>query len=294
MIYPMLRSQFPDTDIVSDDANMSRVRAGVSTLDKLRLPTLVKSASGYMPGACAKSKPIAGGRSVTTGPHGPEGHQYYCDDDDGGRLGTPRKQHVDSRKQWRLPFPMLGSQKSQDRSPGAAAICSSASGRDIIAACFSAELALDGDLAEGRPAFSNGYAEACAKPVPPEAGEVVETTSRMTKNRLGASSSPSYMASMRPRSATKSLQSEFDTCNSLVVPPNSKFRVGWDFASVTLIILDAFLLPLTLAFDLDVAPFANDRVGGDVLLQALALMSLIFWPLETCQLCCYSDHPIEA
>ena len=90
------------------------------------------------------------------------------------------------------------------------------------------------------------------------------------------------LGSHRQRSPTKSLHSEFDKCDSIVVSPNSKFRVGWDFASVTLIILDAFLLPLTMAFDLDVSPFTAGAKGGEVLLQVLAMTSLIFWPLDSC------------
>ena len=119
---------------------------------------------------------------------------------------------------------------------------------------------------------------------PGQAGEAVETVSRRTKHKFGSGSATQMgsIGSHRQRSPTKSLHSEFDKCDSIVVSPNSKFRVGWDFASVTLIILDAFLLPLTMAFDLDVSPFAAGAKGGEVLLQALAMTSLIFWPLDTC------------
>ncbi|CAE7277002.1 Hcn3 [Symbiodinium necroappetens] len=115
-----------------------------------------------------------------------------------------------------------------------------------------------------------------------KAGEAVETVSRRTKHKFGSSSATQMgsLGSHRQRSPTKSLHSEFDKCDSIVVSPNSKFRVGWDFASVTLIILDAFLLPLTMAFDLDVSPFTAEAKGGEVLLQVLAMTSLIFWPLD--------------
>ncbi|CAE6961557.1 CNGA4 [Symbiodinium natans] len=111
-----------------------------------------------------------------------------------------------------------------------------------------------------------------------KAGEAVETSSRITKNRSSAARTSSLGS--QKRSPTRALQSEFDQCDTLVVPPNSKFRVGWDFVSVALIILDAFLLPLTMAFDLDFSPFMDNPTGGDVVLQILSVTSLIFWPLD--------------
>ncbi|CAJ1350250.1 unnamed protein product [Effrenium voratum] len=62
--------------------------------------------------------------------------------------------------------------------------------------------------------------------------------------------------------------------------PNSKFRVSWDLAGMFLIVCDAFLLPVVIAWDLDITPFLGDNSVAARLLQMFSIISMCFWPLD--------------
>ena len=86
----------------------------------------------------------------------------------------------------------------------------------------------------------------------------------------------------RTRSSTKAYNSEFERCESCtVIPPNSKFRIAWDMASAGMILMDAFLLPICLAWNLTLTPFPTPLVDSHVALHIFASVSLIFWPIDS-------------
>eukprot|EP00930_Biecheleria_cincta_P015588 TRINITY_DN12948_c0_g3_i2.p1 TRINITY_DN12948_c0_g3~~TRINITY_DN12948_c0_g3_i2.p1 ORF type:complete len:1228 (+),score=254.99 TRINITY_DN12948_c0_g3_i2:33-3716(+) len=58
-----------------------------------------------------------------------------------------------------------------------------------------------------------------------------------------------------------------------IVHPHSRFRLGWDLVGLSLVMLDAFLLPLSLAWDLSILPV---DAGGAMLLCAF-LFALFYW-----------------
>ena len=85
----------------------------------------------------------------------------------------------------------------------------------------------------------------------------------------------------RTRSSTKTYSSEFERCESCtIIPPNSKFRIAWDMASAGMILMDAFLLPICLAWNLTLTPFPTPNVATHVGLHVFASVSLVFWPVE--------------
>ncbi|CAE6961564.1 eag [Symbiodinium natans] len=85
----------------------------------------------------------------------------------------------------------------------------------------------------------------------------------------------------RTRSSTKTYSSEFERCDSCtIIPPNSKFRILWDMASAAMILMDAFLLPICLAWNLTLTPFPTPNVATHVGLHIFASVSLVFWPID--------------
>ncbi|CAE7830230.1 Hcn3 [Symbiodinium microadriaticum] len=85
----------------------------------------------------------------------------------------------------------------------------------------------------------------------------------------------------RTRSSTKTYSSEFERCESCtIIPPNSKFRIAWDMASAGMILMDAFLLPICLAWNLTLTPFPTPNVATHVGLHVFASVSLVFWPID--------------
>ena len=80
-----------------------------------------------------------------------------------------------------------------------------------------------------------------------------------------------------------SLTGELQACESFlaVLPPNSPFRLVWDLCGVLLIVLDAFLLPMTMAWsEWEVSPMPASTTFSSRLLQLFAITSLIFWPCD--------------
>ncbi|CAE6961526.1 Hcn4 [Symbiodinium natans] len=63
---------------------------------------------------------------------------------------------------------------------------------------------------------------------------------------------------------------------SAVLAPHSRPRIAWDAIGTGLVILDALILPLSLAWDFDVSPMKTD----EVFLQFYAVLHLVFWPLD--------------
>ena len=70
-------------------------------------------------------------------------------------------------------------------------------------------------------------------------------------------------------------------CNIPVVKPNDKFRVVWDIMGISLIVMDAFLLPASIAWDLDVTPFPRKISFGSRVLQVFAAVAMFFWPVDS-------------
>ncbi|CAJ1432771.1 unnamed protein product [Effrenium voratum] len=58
--------------------------------------------------------------------------------------------------------------------------------------------------------------------------------------------------------------------------PNTKSRVAWDVCGMCLIVVDTFLLPVTMAWDLEISPFSD----GSLQLKMFAALSMVFWPLD--------------
>lgn len=76
---------------------------------------------------------------------------------------------------------------------------------------------------------------------------------------------------------------ELERCESIlhVIPPNSRFRLVWDLSGVLLIILDAFLLPMTMAWsEWEITPMPASNSASSRVLQMFAILSLIFWPCD--------------
>ena len=75
---------------------------------------------------------------------------------------------------------------------------------------------------------------------------------------------------------------ELERCESVlqVIPPNSKFRLAWDLCGVFLIMLDAFLLPVTMAWEWEITPMPTSTSFSSRVLQLFAILSLVFWPLD--------------
>jgi len=69
---------------------------------------------------------------------------------------------------------------------------------------------------------------------------------------------------------------DFDSAGCRVLSPHSRPRIAWDAVGAGLIVLDALILPLSLAWDFDVSPVRRD----DLFLQLYAIMHLVFWPLD--------------
>ena len=67
---------------------------------------------------------------------------------------------------------------------------------------------------------------------------------------------------------------------SQVIPPNSKFRLIWDLCGVLLIVCDAFLLPMTMAWNWEITPVPTSNSVSSLVLQLFAIASLLFWPLD--------------
>jgi len=100
----------------------------------------------------------------------------------------------------------------------------------------------------------------------------------------------SEMTSHRPsmrRWATRNTSSgqlsssQFDRCDNLrVFSPNSKFRICWDIFGAGLIYMDAFVLPLCIAWNLTLTPFPTVNSESHTMLHVFAAVSLIFWPAD--------------
>ena len=65
--------------------------------------------------------------------------------------------------------------------------------------------------------------------------------------------------------------------------PNDRFRVAWDIMGISLIVMDSFLLPASIAWDMDITPFPRKQTFGTVTLQIFAVIALLFWPTDTRQ-----------
>ncbi|CAK9082661.1 unnamed protein product [Durusdinium trenchii] len=63
------------------------------------------------------------------------------------------------------------------------------------------------------------------------------------------------------------------------VPPDSKFRIAWDLFGMMLMVCDAFVLPVCMAWDLNITPFPQTYWERGML-QVFAIVSLAFWPLD--------------
>lgn len=83
----------------------------------------------------------------------------------------------------------------------------------------------------------------------------------------------------RRQSVASALEEKWKHANCKVVPPNSRFRMGWDMFGMALMVCDAFLLPLCIAWDLNLTPFP-ERATEKGALQAFAILSLTFWPMD--------------
>ena len=84
------------------------------------------------------------------------------------------------------------------------------------------------------------------------------------------------------RNVAAALSTELEKFQSIlkVLPPNSPFRLFWDLFGIFLIVLDAFLLPLCMAWGWEISPLLPESPRfSDYVLQVFALTSLIFWPL---------------
>ena len=88
--------------------------------------------------------------------------------------------------------------------------------------------------------------------------------------------------SMSPHALARGANTELETCESVlqVIPPNSKFRLAWDLCGVCLIVLDAFLLPMTMAWEWEITPMPTTTGFSSRVLQLFAILSLFFWPLD--------------
>ncbi|CAE7667573.1 CNGA3 [Symbiodinium sp. CCMP2456] len=85
------------------------------------------------------------------------------------------------------------------------------------------------------------------------------------------------------RNVAAQLSTELEKCESIfkVFPPNSTFRLIWDFCGISFIVLDAFLLPMCIAWGWEISPMPPSSPTFDnQLFQLFAIVSLVFWPLD--------------
>ncbi|CAJ1452717.1 unnamed protein product [Effrenium voratum] len=82
------------------------------------------------------------------------------------------------------------------------------------------------------------------------------------------------------RSSNSKAQTQFDKCDSAVIPPNSKFRIFWDLFGAWLILADAFVLPLCIAWNLTMTPFPAPNSKSHAILHIFAAVSGLFWPVD--------------
>ena len=95
--------------------------------------------------------------------------------------------------------------------------------------------------------------------------------------------SPSKEISQYTSGGANTVLTELERCESIlqVIPPNSKFRLAWDLCGVLLIVLDAFLLPMTMAWsEWEVTPMPSSISFSSRVLQIFAIISLAFWPCD--------------
>eukprot|EP00434_Breviolum_minutum_P015551 symbB.v1.2.013694.t1/scaffold974.1/size359025/1 len=74
-----------------------------------------------------------------------------------------------------------------------------------------------------------------------------------------------------------------------VIPPNSRFRMGWDIFGMGMMVCDAFLLPFCIAWQLNLTPFPETSEERGIL-QVFAVVSLTFWPTDIVLNFCTAFH----
>ncbi|CAE7225657.1 CNGA3 [Symbiodinium sp. KB8] len=114
-----------------------------------------------------------------------------------------------------------------------------------------------------------------------------ESVTVFRKERMSTLSvSPTATVSPRTkkiRNVAAQLSTELEKCESIfkVFPPNSTFRLIWDFCGISFIVLDAFLLPLCIAWGWEISPMPpSSMTFNSQLFQLFAIVSLVFWPLD--------------
>eukprot|EP00439_Symbiodinium_sp_Y106_P049136 s484_g6.t1 len=116
------------------------------------------------------------------------------------------------------------------------------------------------------------------------AAESVTVFRRERKNTLNVSPVASVSPRTRQiRNVAAQLSTELEKCESVfkVFPPNSTFRLIWDFCGISFIVLDAFLLPMCMAWGWEISPMPpSSPTFSNQLFQLFAIVSLVFWPLD--------------
>ena len=110
-----------------------------------------------------------------------------------------------------------------------------------------------------------------------------ESVHVLRKERLRTHATNHGTNSVSPNSKTRGISTELERCESIlqIIPPNSKFRLVWDLCGVVLIVLDAFLLPMTMAWSQwEISPVQQSTDFSSRLLQLFAITSLVFWPCD--------------
>ena len=82
-------------------------------------------------------------------------------------------------------------------------------------------------------------------------------------------------------------------CKLPVAKPSDRIRVAWDIMSICLIVMDVFLLPAAIAWELE----EQTNVSfGKLIVQIFSAIAMVFWPLDTwfCRLNCRPKYYVEA
>ncbi|CAE7292995.1 rsmF, partial [Symbiodinium necroappetens] len=66
-------------------------------------------------------------------------------------------------------------------------------------------------------------------------------------------------------------------CKLPVVKPSDRIRVAWDIVSISLIVMDSFLLPAAIAWELEEQ---KNLSFGKLIVQIFSAIAMVFWPLD--------------
>lgn len=101
------------------------------------------------------------------------------------------------------------------------------------------------------------------------------------KSEITSHRTPSMRRVTTRNSSGQLSGSQFDRCDSLrVFSPNSKFRICWDIFGACLIYMDAFMLPMCIAWNLTLTPFPTPNSRSHGMLHLFAAVSMVFWPAD--------------